>query len=44
MIKHAGTADRQGPNIVIDMALSHSVGPAVEKVYRRTDLSTSVAN
>jgi integrase len=26
------------PNIVIDMALAHSVGTAVEKAYRRTDL------
>jgi integrase len=26
------------PNIVIDMALAHSVGTAVEKAYRRSDL------
>jgi integrase len=26
------------PNIVIEMALAHSVGSAVEKAYRRTDL------
>jgi hypothetical protein len=26
------------PNHVIEMALSHSVGTAVEKAYRRTDL------